>query len=574
MTAKQLFNLIDKADDKFLKEALEDEIQYPMTLTPELDQVYGSGTAAKAKRRFPIKPLAACAACLAVILGLTFIGNNINKIDPLFGKPARGVISKIAEKDMICYDAVSGIDFGNFSYTIDRFQTVTSSDKLYAANQTAVSADLKLNISFSEYGYPHDNVTARVFLLTDGKPADFTVPGTDDTPSWYKDFTLKNSELNYSTYHISDTFNIEFNASSENEQFTAVVNFFPDEVFDMQDSVAHNRLSYLTAAQSVRNSAAKVSYDYGDYKPESLDEFRFYEIYVIYTEKNITQYYGNNEKIYALNKNLNGQAFVNKDMNTAFRQYFILDGMLLNCFGNEYIKELDCHGGEYFELIEPGSTDYAKFTVPGGFLPSSGTHTISVFREPIIPESYEERVTCSSGHVITAVFAENLKDLQNEADKFNEEGVTWCNSMLYSLFRVSVHTDKTTYKKGEKIKLKVTIRNYGTETARLYSPSSSAGVSMYISRDGINDDLINTDGYYLRGVTEDEPTVIDLKPGEEYNVEFNFDTMIEKDGKRIKAPEGQYSGSLVYQFWESRDAGNGHTYTYLSNRTVDFKIYI
>lgn len=571
MTAKQLFNLIDKVDDKFLKEAMEDEIKYPEMM------ISASGTAVRTKPQFPIKPLAACAACVAVIFGLVFVGQNINKIDPLFGKPARGVISKIAEKDMICYDAVSGIDFGNFSCTVNRSQTVTSSDKLYAADKTAVSADLKLSVSFSEYGYPHDNVTARVFLLADGKPVDFTVPGEDDEPAWYKDFTLKNSELNYSTYHISDTFSIEFNASSENEQFTAAVNFFPDEVFDMQDSVAHNRISYLTAAQTVRNSAAKVSYDYGDFMPESLDKLHFNGHSVINTSADITHYdSGGNRKIYALKKNLEGQSFFNKT-NVAFRQYVILDGMILNCFGNEYLKELDCHGGDYFQLFEPADTYCRKeFTIPGGFLPSSGTHTISVFHEPIIPESCEERVACGGGNVTTAVFAKNLKELQNEADKFKEDGFTW-DSSNYELVRVTVHTDKNIYKKGEKINLKATIRNYSTESIRLYSPSSSAGISMYISRDGVgigNGDLVNTDGYYLRGVTEEEPTVIDLKPGEEYNVEFNFDTMIEKDGKKVKAAEGQYNGSLVYQFWEKRGNGNGQTCTYLSNRTVNFKIYI
>lgn len=566
MTAKQLFDLIDKAGDKFLKEAMEDEVQYPEMLIPDITP---DGAAAKKKLRFPIKPIAACAACLAVILGLTFIGRNIvYTIDPFFGKPARGVISRIAEKDMINYNSSCTMELGNFSYQ-SRYEYVTDSNRIDVTSPTAVSGKITLNIQMSEHGYPSDNVPARVFLLADGKPVDFKLNGEETEnghPELGVDVVLRDPVHEDYPYYLSDTFDIEFNASNTDEQFAAVATFYPDDVFDLQESVMQPS-SYLTAVNCVRNSAAKVSYDYGDYKPDTISVFGSR---VEYTHDNNVNYWGNNNsyfKRYILKKNIECDVYRSSSQQTAYRQYFIMDGKLLNCFGNEYLEDLDCHGSEYFTLIEPGNTN-AKFTIPGGFIPSSGTHTIQTFSEPIIPESINETTWGYADNVMTFTCGESFEQLEQEAQKFKKGFLTWGGG--YYPVRATVSTDESELEKGGKLKFKATIRNYdlsGSGTVMLYSPSSSAGVSMYIYKKeigwgfvGDSVELENTDGYYLRGVDDDEPAVIELDPGEEYNVEFTFDG----GGK------GSYEGCLIYQVRE--DKGGGHIA--LTNETVNVSFRI
>lgn len=517
MTTNQIFNAIDLTSDKYLNEVLENELE------TNIRKKAG-------KSRFMLKIIAVSAACLTLAgAGLALIPKR-DEIGALFGKPARGIIRQI-DKDIVDgYLLMPIITFGGFSYN-----GIQDTQMLNIKSKTAVNTELTI----SSYGvYSTNKIPARLFMLSDGEPIEFKLDGSE--PDFYHDVEFTNENPGC---ELKRTFPVEFNASISDKQITAFVSFFPDEIFDNNDLVTPQRSR--SALVSVRNTAADPSYDYSRFdsldNDGSITDFN----HIFFNTDNSLNNYN-----LCFNKNrcfLKKDTQINVSINDkiARRLYVMIDGELLNCFG-----------GKYYHLVEPGY-EIAPLLLQE-YIPDNGLHDIQVFLESVIPDNVTDQVDGYASAPITMLCGRDIEELKSQCKD------TILNSSYHYDLKFIISCDKPEYKQRDNIKVKATIRNYGSRIIKLHSTVDSAGITMELEKNGYT--LVgNAPDYDPQ--TAEEPIVIELQPGEEYVVEFTFKHIIKETG--AAAEQGIYNGTCSFAVWETSGI-----YSALNNRSIDFRIII
>lgn len=515
MTTHQLFNAIDSTNDKYLKEVLDEQ---------------GAAT----KRHFPIKPLAVCAACLAVIIAGTAILPKIGGrlIDPLDRLSHSGLVKTTTDPQSTHFSGANvNISFGQFS-TVES----TSQPKLSVKYKTIVSTDVFVSLSIYSFniykGYFGESVPARLQLLADGEPIAFSIYGES---SLYHDVDVAvvEDETSYSIVDFQSEFPIMFTADPSLKQLTAVVTFYPETVFDFR---AYRDSPNFTKAVSARNIAAENDLPWGD---ENYKEYLYiadsiglkcadfdkyietadsdYGIYDLNSNYIIKEYGGNEFITYREGEDL--ILDINATFNYMYRLYVMIDGHFIPWADGEYSKQI-------YNLKRKES-----FTIPGELIPEGDQHSIQVLVEPILSNDID---ICGTPSLPTKTLIKGEPDLSVEFRSNDHDSKAF----------ITVKTEKMKYKKGEPIKLTATVKNISTAPITLSCSYPSIALSVNLFKDG--EELINREGFF--GDSDLAPTGLILEPDEEYVLEMTFDqTVLTPSGTRKTAERGVYKGVCTVQ---------------------------
>lgn len=543
MTSDQLFNAIDYADDKYLKEALESEPQ--------------RGTAVRPERRSPIKLaawLTGAAACIAaVVIGAGVLAKNGVEI-PLFNSAS----STFGTKNNYKYvnvdqyiDSKIHMDIGNFINL--EYGESSPEFSVSRSGLQLISTDVNFTIdpgAFSEY----DEIPVRMFLLSRGRPIDFTL-GSDDRFAQSHDFVLKRSKTTTDTSDGKcklsfDTISPMFYADKYTKQISIVAEFFPGYLYDAEKT--NGKAVSLLKAKTLPNVSGY------EITAEPVEVILNEPIYVQSEWLDYGEVFRDSPTLSAHN----GRAWLSDDTewnwenyspnDSSYYLYALVDGELYPHSPAEYssFNEKQKHFKSAFDFSEED-------------FPDLGMHTIQAIKIPmltgLLPDS--ESGGIESGHLTSRYML----------DTDGITGRSYSTSPYWSKVKLTVTTDKYVYKKGEKIKITATLKNNSENEIKIRVPVTGSNthseITTVISKD-YGDPLIDVDTF-----DKDfggEVSYITLAPGETYTQEMTFEQYTGYDrSDRKYAERGIYSGLCIVQITSDNIIGSG-----LSSMSipVDFRI--
>ncbi|MCH5206535.1 MAG: hypothetical protein J1F09_06235 [Oscillospiraceae bacterium] len=375
MNNEQFFKAIDGVDDELLKDALDPEfdyVQYPKVYRLE-------------KRRFNWKAAAACAACLAAVVGAGFaLKSGLSALpvqsEPsdmsgaadssvLDGENSGAVSTKIPEGYYVrgcalgiqaTFDSPDNIGFGVVQQLeITEPQTVT------AYLHTGFDLDLLTQ---------SDNIPYRVFVFADGKPIEFATAGTDDYALWH-DYVL--DDVVRRAYYdeedgtvwkgeIQGYTSIDFKADETMRNITFVGTAYPGYF------QPHSWSGFPLPATSLAVNNSCVS----DKAPESKNIGEFFDKADIGKGK-----YSWFCDLY-LGSDGNDARYDHRDL-----EYSELNNdIYLECLYKDYSyylmlliddEPVPIFDGEYAYFVEGGDPSRVfRYKIPAEYLPTEGQHTI------------------------------------------------------------------------------------------------------------------------------------------------------------------------------------------------------
>lgn len=491
MTVKQLFNVIDGADDKFLKEAMEDDIQYPMPYV----------RMENAKRRSPKRAIAiasmftAAAVCLAVIGGIL-----VKSKLPFFGNYSAPFASIMSNK-LVNSKLTNNVDdrFGLAAEIMSVDPSFTSIDRYTLENLKYDDVSAELTFKFDpELITELGEIPVRFFTFADDmaimnksvKGTDYLVTLDEST----NDFTVDKKLLN--EHPDGETnFTLNFNAPKDAKQFTFAAVLFPGEMCAINDTLGKS--PSLLKAVTVESPLAGF-----DDKPVEPVFGAAPEI--------ITNDVSDNQILYQND----GQVLLCCDYEQGQNDYFVFalyDGKLYKCFNSEFGYYINSYGYTYkvtgpFETVLNGAFYYG---LPKSSF-KSGTHTLQLVKVPVLNGA------AAKGGYESGIYSTRYIIDTDETRKIE---IKYVGTPEKYGMKLTTVFDKQNYNTDEEMHFTVIVKNLSERDITLCTPhddthrhgklyiqvSSGAQIPTFISNN-----------------KEPVGSRVTLKPNEEYTLEGTF----------------------------------------------------
>ena len=487
MTAKQFFNIIDGADDKFIKEAMEDEIQYPISFV----------RTENAKRRSPKKAIAiasiftAAAVCLAVVGGILLKSKL-----PIFGNSSDPFASIMTNK-LVNSKLTNDIDerFGLAAEITEVNMWTTDINGITVSNSISivVSAEVTLKLDpelITELG----EIPVRLFIFADNtlivnnisvKDAD---PGVTFDGST-NDFTVDKKLLNE---YQDGEINIALNFRSLNyvKQYTFVAELFPGEMCAIVDTFGKSPslLKAVTVESPIFGSDKEPVEPVFGAAPEI-----------------VTNYVSDGQVLYPYNN----QVVFKCDYKQGQNDYFLFalyDGKLLQCFNTDIEKTYLLESGYTYMVTGPYETNLNNAFYHG--LPESffkaGSHTLQLIKVPILNGAAAkggfESGACSTRYLV-------------DADETRNIHIKYVGTPEKYGMKLTTMLDKHNYTINKEIHLTVIVKNLSEREITLCTPNNNKKRygKLYI---GLSNSAGNTE--LIPSNEESVKSRVTLKPNEEY----------------------------------------------------------
>lgn len=512
MTYKQLFNAIDLADDKYIKEALDCEPQ--------------RGVAVKLERRPPIKLaawLTGAAACLAaVVIGAGALAKNGVEI-PLFNSPG----SPFGKKNNYKYvnvdqyiDSQIHMDIGSF-INLDYGES-SPEFSVSRSGLQLISTDVNFTIDLGAF-YEYNEIPVRMFLLSGGRPMDFAL-GSDDEFAQSHDFVLKQSKATMDTSDGKcklsfDAISPKFYTDKYTKQISVVAEFFPGYIYDT-GATDGNPVSLLKVKTLPNVSGYEIS-------AEPVEVILNEPIYAMSRYLNYGETFRESPTIGTYNGHASLTDVVEWDWehyssnDSSYYFYALVDGEL-------YPRS----PGEYSYFNEKQGDFRSNFNFSEEDFPDLGMHTIQAIKIPmltgLLPDS--ESGGIESGHLTSRYML----------DTDSITSYSFGTGGFMNTTKLTVTTDKHVYKKGEKIKIIATLTNTSDRIIKIHVP-----IQTTICK-GDSDPLIDVDTFGKSFVGE--ASYVTLVPGETYTQEMTFEQYTGYDrASRRAAERGRYEGICMVE---------------------------
>lgn len=395
MNNEQFFKAIDGVDDELLKDALDPEfdyVQYPKVYRLE-------------KRRFNWKAAAACAACLAAVVGAGFALKSGLSALPVQSEPSD--MSGAADSSVLDGENSANVNLAihenlpfGYHYNLKAtFPDFGNGDSLSVTQAQTVTANLHVDFD-PDPCMPLEDIPYRIFVFADGKPIEFATAGSDDYALCH-DYVMDNvisagshEDGVVTLGEVTADKTIHFKADEKTKNLIFVASFYPKYVQPLDWGGFTGVISTFAV-----NTSCTV-----EGIPEEKETARYIEPYgrmkgfggiEVFLEGDDPTNYTRWNLEYSDNKNTVYMEFKRKD--SPYYLFLLIDGELVPVFDGDYTCFVDNQDG----------TRLFQYQILPEYLPDEGLHTIQGMAIPANPNTYSGTSLVSTQRIRTVAVEVN-----------------------------------------------------------------------------------------------------------------------------------------------------------------------